>query len=407
MVILALFSAEVNSSMFTVILFILILSLLVVVHEFGHFVTARKLGMRVYEFGMGFPPRAFGLYRDPVTKKFVFVWGRGKSNLTETVAGLPSSAKASEGDDSVVEFPATLYSLNWLPLGGFCKIKGESGDAASEPDSFAAQKAWKRITVLVAGVAMNILLAGVLLSVGFMVGLPSDASLASEPGAIVTVPPHVVVQQVDKGSVADKAGVRFGDTILSLDSTPVASAKEVVAYVREHSDRGIAIRLKRGSEEMTVLATPKPQLGLVLADATIIRYPWHLALVKGFTGALYGLINIFVSFFLLIKFLLLGKGLVFDVAGPVGIASIVGTSAQLGIQYLIHVTAMISLSLAAINILPIPALDGGRVLFVIIEKIIRRPVPMRYEQMAHTIGFILLMILIVIVTGRDILGLIR
>ena len=116
---------------------------------------------------------------------------------------------------------------------------------------------------------------------------------------------------------------------------------------------------------------------------------------------------IFIGFYILIKNLIIGHGLAFDVSGPVGIASMVGASARLGVQYLIQVTAMISLSLAAINILPIPALDGGRVLFVLIEKITRKKVPMQYEQLAHTIGFVLLMILVVVVTGRDIAGLVK
>ncbi len=146
-------------------------------------------------------------------------------------------------------------------------------------------------------------------------------------------------------------------------------------------------------------------MGVVLADAGMIRYPWHIAIGKGFMAAVFGLVNIFIAFFVLIKELILGRGLAFDVSGPVGIAVVVGQSAKLGFNYLLNVTAMISLSLAAMNILPIPALDGGRALFVILEKIFRKPVSMRYEQMAHTIGFVLLMALIVVITGRDVLNL--
>ena len=190
----------------------------------------------------------------------------------------------------------------------------------------------------------------------------------------------------------------------------------MIAYVDDHADKEIFLLLRRGSEEKTVHATPaiiskladnKPHLGIVLADAAVIRYPWFFAIPKGFAAAATGLINIFISFYILIKALLLGKGLAFDVAGPVGIASIVGASYQLGIHYLLNIVAMISLSLAAVNILPIPALDGGRAFFVLIEAVTRRRVPMRYEQLAHTVGFLLLMILIVVVTGRDIVGLMR
>ena len=134
----------------------------------------------------------------------------------------------------------------------------------------------------------------------------------------------------------------------------------------------------------------------------MIRYPWYLAIYKGFIATFIVLINIFVGFYFLLKNLILGHGLVFDIAGPVGIASLVGQSAKLGFNYLLNITAMLSLSLAAINILPIPALDGGRIVFVILEKILKKPVPMKYEQIAHTIGFLLLMTLIVVVTWRDV-----
>ncbi|MEK7084333.1 MAG: site-2 protease family protein, partial [Patescibacteria group bacterium] len=122
-------------------------------------------------------------------------------------------------------------------------------------------------------------------------------------------------------------------------------------------------------------------------------------------AAAIGLLNIFISLYLLLKHMILGQGLVFDVAGPVGIAVMIGESARMGFQYLLNMTAMISLSLAAVNILPIPALDGGRVFFLGVEKLIGRPVALKYEQTAHTVGFVLLMILVVLVTGRDVLRL--
>jgi regulator of sigma E protease len=140
----------------------------------------------------------------------------------------------------------------------------------------------------------------------------------------------------------------------------------------------------------------------MLLDAALVRYPWYIALYKGFIAAFFGLINIFLGFYTLIKGLIFGQGMAFDVSGPVGIASVIGQSARMGINYLLNVAAMISLSLAALNILPFPALDGGRVLFVVLEKIFRRPVPQKYEQVAHTIGFLLLLVLIIFVTGRDI-----
>lgn len=164
--------------MFTLIIFLVILSVLVLVHEYGHFVTARRFGMRVYEFGMGFPPRAFGIYKDPATGRWVIVKGKGRSSLNETGGG----AEREE------EFPATLYSVNWLPIGGFCKIKGESGDEAKATDSFAHFYPWQRLVVLVAGVFMNFLLAAVLLGFGFLVGLPTAAGDHIDTKAIVVEP---------------------------------------------------------------------------------------------------------------------------------------------------------------------------------------------------------------------------
>lgn len=395
--------------MITTIIFILILSLLVLVHEWGHFYTARKSGMKVHEFGIGFPPRAFGIYKDPKTGKWKWIKGKGKSNLQKTVSGNENI------EDN--EYPSTLYSVNWLPLGGFVRIKGENGEEANDIDSFGHQKAWKRIVVLAAGVFMNIVLAGVVLGIGFMIGLPSDTSGELDKGAILIENSKVMVQMVDKNSPAEEAGIQYGDHILSVADTEVTKVDDLISYLKSEAVEGeeSEIKIIRDGEELNLLIKPEiigdaadyPRFGFSPADVGIVRYPWYMAIYKGFAAAIFGLINIFVIFYILIKNLILGQGLVMEVSGPVGIAKMVGDSAKLGFNYLLNVTAMISLSLAAINILPIPALDGGRILFVIIEKIIRRPVPMKYEQIAHTIGFVLLMILIVVVTGRDILNLFR
>lgn len=384
--------------MFTVILFILILSLLVLVHEWGHFYAARKSGMKVYEFGIGFPPRAFGVYKDPKTKKWKFVSGKGKGSLQETVGG----------DKREEEFPATLYSFNWLPLGGFVKIKGENGEAGRDKDSFGYHKTWKKVVVLVAGVTMNFILAAVLLAVGFMIGLPTDVSDGVPKGATLVDEPAVMIQQVVDDSPAKEAGLTLGDKITAINGTTIVSSAQMIEAIQQ-SQGEVQLLLIRAEEPIVLTLTPKSnngtaQIGALLAEAAVVKFPWYIAIWKGITGAWFGLINIFIGFFFLIKGLVLGQGLAFDVAGPVGIANIIGQSAKLGIHYLINITAMISLSLAAINILPIPALDGGRLLFVLIEKATGKPVPMKYEQVAHTIGFLALMLLIVVVTVRDVAG---
>ncbi len=385
--------------MVTILLFIVILGILVVVHEWGHYYTAKKCGIKVHEFGFGYPPRAFGWYRDPKSKKIVWVWGNGKSSLKKTVAG----------DEQPGEFPGMLWSINWLPLGGFVRIKGENGESAVEPDSFGHHKAWKRILVLAAGVIMNVILAAVVLSFGFMIGLPTDLSSGVDKHAIIVEAPSVLVQSVAEDSPAEVAGIMFGDRIMQVDETSVTNASGLIEYVGAHADQAIQIHVVRNGEEQVITATPTiaegdtiARLGIGIAEAGVIRYPWYIAIYKGFIAAGIGLVTVFVSFYYLIANLITGNGLIFDIAGPVGIAQVVGQSAKLGFQYVLNVMAMLSLSLAAINILPIPALDGGRILFVLIEKIKGKKVSMKYEQIAHTIGFALLMVLIVVVTWRDI-----
>jgi len=385
--------------MTTIILFLLILGLLVVVHEWGHFITARKSGMKVHEFGFGYPPRAFGFYRDPVTKKIIWIWGKGKSSLKKTVSG----------DEQQDEFPATLWSFNWLPLGGFVRIKGENGEEAGDNDSFQYHKAWKRIMVLVAGVTMNFILAVAILGFGFMIGLPTDLSQGVDANAIIVEEAGVLVQQVNADSPADSAGVQFGDVIKHIGDMDIKTVADVHTILENKVGETLTLRVQRGNElvDMTIIpeaveGQSRAILGVAIAEAGVVRYPWYIALYKGLFAATFGLINIFVAFYFLIKNLILGHGLLFDIAGPVGIATVVGQSAKLGFNYVLNITAMLSLSLTAINILPIPALDGGRVLFIIIEKIIRKPVPMKYEQIAHTIGFVLLMLLVVVVTWRDV-----
>ncbi|MDP2693049.1 MAG: RIP metalloprotease RseP [bacterium] len=386
--------------MVAIIIFILILSVLVIAHEFGHFITARKSGMRVYEFGLGFPPRAFGFYKDPNTGKWKFVRGKGKSSLKETVGG----------DGTQEEFPDTLYSVNWLPLGGFVKIKGENGDAPNDPDSFGSHKAWKRFIVIIAGVTMNVLLAGVLLGIGYTIGIPTDVSGGIDDRAILKNE-MVLVQQVSEDSPAGLAGVMFGDQILSVNEESILSSDQFLNYVRTNPELEMKLKIKREQAIMEFVITPAlldhqdddiPRVGLMMSDAAIVSYPWYIAIYKGFASAFYGFVAIFSVFILVIKNLIMGQGLAYEVSGPVGIASIIGASARMGINYLISTAAMLSITLAVINILPFPALDGGRAVFIIIEKVIHRPVPIKYEQLAHTIGFVLLMILVVVVTVKDV-----
>jgi len=395
--------------MLTAILFLAILTLLVLVHEWGHFVTARKFGMKVYEFGFGFPPRAFGFYRDPNTKKWIFVWRKKQSAINNQQSTLTNTVGGGEHDE---EYPGVLYTINWLPLGGFVKIKGENGELMNDADSFGFHKAWKKVVVLVAGVGMNFVLAVVLLAVGFLIGLPTDMTHGIDDKAIIVEPSVVMIQQVVKDSPAFRAGLSVGDKIISLNDTPIQTTDALISSIQSTGATLIRLAITRDGNNMTVEITPEvdtetgnAHIGVYPANAGIVRYPWYLALWKGFVASVFGVVSIVIGFFVLIKGLILGNGLSFEVSGPVGIATMIGQSARLGVAYLLNISAMISLSLAVINILPIPALDGGRLLFVLIEWFTGRKVPIKYEQIAHTIGFVLLMILIVVVTWRDVVGL--
>ncbi|MBT3817611.1 MAG: RIP metalloprotease RseP [Candidatus Magasanikbacteria bacterium] len=385
------------------ITFVIVLSLIVFVHEFGHFIAARKTCMKVYEFAIGFPPFIYGFYRDPKTKKLHWV-KKKKSG--------PNVIEMGAGEEKSYVYPNTIYSLNLLPLGGFCQIKGQDGSKANEEDSFGNKKPWQRAIVIVAGVVMNIVLAAVLLGIGFMIGLPTDLSTIEDKHAIVVEEPAVIIQQVEANSPAGEAGFAFGDTVLSLDGEEMDNTSEMVEYIKSHGGEEISITYTREDKVLTTTATPKafgsvdtPRLGVMLVDAAVVRYPWYIAIWKGILAAFIGLANIFVGFYVIIKGLILGQGMIMDVSGPVGIATMVGQSASLGIHYLINITAMISLSLAAINILPIPALDGGHLLFIAIEAVTGKRVPKKYENRAHTAGFMLLFGLLIIISIRDLIHL--
>ena len=241
-----------------------------------------------------------------------------------------------------------------------------------------------------------------------MYGLAGQAD-SNDKHAIQVSEHFVFVQSVQGGSPAEKAGIELGDIIKSVNGDTVTSAARITEYTRTHGNDTLVLLIDRNGKELTVNAKPEalesdhvPRLGVGLGEAGLVRYPWYWAIIKGFQAAWFGLLNIFVSLYVLLKNLLSGNGVSAALSGPVGIAVIVGQSARLGLNYLISVTAAISLSLAAMNVLPIPALDGGRVLFVLIEGIFGKKVPAKVEQIAHAVGFISLLLLIVVITWRDI-----
>jgi regulator of sigma E protease len=391
----------------TIIVFILVLSVLVFVHELGHFVAARRFGVRAEEFGFGFPPRARGvqLWRKnnqdgtPVqkaegerslTSKFNWRWVSGSHEITE--------------DDSLY---GTVYSINWLPLGGFVKIKGENGEKEADRDSFGSRPIWQRSVILSAGVAMNVLLAMVIIIFGMMIGLPQAIDGLDQRVQISDR--KIQVMQVMPELPAELAGMKIGDAILSINNEEFSTYTELQDFIDKNVGQPLHYLVGRGQQQIAMTITPivieetgKGGVGIGIAETGIVSYPWYLAIWEGVKTTFLLLWAIVVAFYQLLKGLIMGQGVSADLSGPVGIAVITGQVARLGFVYLMQFTAMLSLNLAIINFLPLPALDGGRILFLIIEKIKGSPVKREFEAIAHNIGFALLMLLVVVVTFKDI-----
>lgn len=372
--------------LFTVVIFILVLGVLVFVHELGHFVTARRLGVTAEEFGFGFPPRICGWKK--VNGRRKFFWGNK--------------------DVEDIKSEDTVYSLNFVPMGGFVKIKGENGEDQSDPDSFASKKIWARSVILSAGVTMNVLLCMVCLMAAFALGAPQVVDEVA-PGAVVK-DAKIQIVQVLKNTPAAVAGIQLGDTIISLDQQAFTSREQIQSYIAGKEGQVITMRLDRLGEMKTAEVRPvmlseiqKIGIGIGLAKTGIVSYPWYESIWLGVRGTFVMAVQIIVAFATVIKNSIIGQPLGIDVAGPVGIAVMTGQVARMGFVYILQFVALLSLNLAIINFLPFPALDGGRVLFLIIEKIRRKAVNQKAEQIIHTIGFALLMVLVVLVTGRDIL----
>lgn len=382
----------------TIVIFVLVLSLIVFVHEAGHFVTARSFGIKAEEFGLGFPPRAVGTYKNKKGKRR---WLFGNRTVESLEASVHEELHPGEN--------ATIYSLNWLPIGGFVKIKGENGEGQNESDSFAAKKIWQRIVVLAAGVIMNIVLAWILFSVGYMVGMPSSTDSVGA-NAIVSES-SVVISSVIAGSPAEIAGLKAGDTILQIGDDAIGKEISLQDAVAKNNGQATNVRVERDGEEQTIIVTPiiqegsRATMGVTYYSAGFVRYPFFSALVEGVKTCGWMIKEIFNAFGGLFSSIFKGQSVAGQFAGPVGIANITGQAARLGFSYLVQFVALLSLNLAVLNILPFPALDGGRILFLLIEKVKGKPVKREVENAIHNLGFFLLIALVIFITYKDIVKL--
>lgn len=351
----------------TIIIFIVLLIILVLAHEFGHFIFAKIFGMRVEEFGIGFPPRITSIKK-------------GK----------------------------TIYSLNWLPLGGFVKIKGEDGQCADEEDSFSAKKPWKRGAVLLAGVLMNFILAFFVFFIIFSVGLPTIIDDGVPRGANVFHEKLEVLGIISDSPAEKASGIEVGDEIIMINGNTVVTATEVRDLVA--AGKQVEVTTRKNGREISYNITPKifktdeqPLLGVKLARTAIVRFPLHLAFIQSIKHTSILTYEILRAFGGLIRNIITTGKVSEELAGPVGIAVLTGQAIDLGWMYLLQFTALLSLNLAIINVMPFPALDGGRLLFVFLEKIRRKQMHWHTEALTHQLGFALLIILVILITYRDII----
>ncbi len=424
--------------MLTVIVFIIILGLLIFVHELGHFLVAKKNGVRVEEFGFGFPPRLFGAQRVSIQESKPIAFEQQKVELTveseNSFDGQELITKSEIISQKEVDLvtrikkwrwlwfgnkkgsePAsekTVYSINLIPLGGFVKIFGEDGQEKENHRSFAAKKIWRRALILAAGVAMNILLAIFLLSLGNIIGSPTVIEdNQNVEGAKVQI--TVVAPQ----SPAEQAGIKAGDTFIKMFGSSgqlldITKVSQVQDFTEKNKGQEISVFLERGKNRIELKLTPRanpPQdegaMGVGLARVANISYPWYRAIYEGFIST-FGLIWLIIKALGILLWQLFSRGKVMgELTGPVGIFQITGQAAQMGFIYLLNLTALLSINLAIINILPFPALDGGRLLFLLIEKIKGSPVSQKIERTIHSAGFVFLIILMVLITVRDVIKL--
>ncbi len=362
----------------SIIIFIIALAVLILVHEFGHFIVAKKAGIRVHEFGLGFPPKV-------LSKQ----WGE------------------------------TLYTLNAIPFGGFVKIFGEDPHVetiseADKPRSMFYQPKWIQALVLLAGVTMNFLFAWLLISLGFMIGLPTPGGTEATQD-VTNV--HLMVISTLPGSPAEKAGLLSGDkitlakseneTVVEKDLTP----ESLSALITRHQTP-VSITYTRGVESHTTTIEPangvvegKRAIGISMDMVGTRKLSFFKAFYEGAVTTL-----------LITKETVIGLGIFFwniitfhsdfsQVAGPVGIAGSVGQARTLGFSYLLSFIALISINLAVINLVPFPALDGGRLFLILIEVVIRRPINPNVVRWVNIGGFAFLLILMLVITGHDILKL--
>ncbi|NLF10458.1 MAG: PDZ domain-containing protein [Anaerolineaceae bacterium] len=403
------------------------LSILVFVHELGHYLVAKRFGVVVEEFGFGYPPRLLAFWH---TKGKVVIDGqeiiiprdfrlpeelesgslvtyetstdgKGRGILTHIEKVEPGVELGRAGRVEMLD-PGTLFSLNAIPFGGFAKMLGE--EDPSSPGSLASKGKLPRILVLAAGGGMNLLAAAVFFALAFAVGAPAVAD-----------PENAMVSMVAPGSPAEEAGLQAGDVIVRAGDTEILNITTLQQYTNEHLGEPVMLAVERDGEVLEVQVVPRAEpppeegpIGIGLSPRTTIKsYPWYEALWMGArqTVTLTGFI--FTVPVQLIQGLIPAE--MARPVGPVGVGQLVGDAVQYSIDTgwwfpVMQLMGSLSVALAVTNLLPLPALDGGRILFVFVEAIRGKRVDPSKEGLVHLIGMILLVALMLFITWQDVIN---
>lgn len=353
------------------LVFVVTLGILVFFHEFGHFIMAKRSGAKVEEFGFGFPPRIFGV---------------------------------KKGE--------TIYSINLIPIGGFVNIVGENGEGKDDKRSFASKTIWQRFQILAAGVTANVILSVILFSLVAYIGFPY---LYDENEAKGIDGLKIVVMEVVPDSPAAAADIRPGDVISSLEAEGTGEAKDIKVisdvknFISPKPGQIIEFNIMRGGEKLTLKAEARMNEakteGVTGIALGAMSEPVSAGLIDSVRQGIaetwsFGTF-IFVTLFSLLKQLFTTGTTTENLSGPVGIAVMVGQATQLGVTYVLRFMAILSINLAVVNALPFPALDGGRILFLLIEKIKGKPVSAETEGKFHFAGMAILLLLMILVTYKD------
>lgn len=358
-----------------IIIFIATLTILVLVHEFGHFLMAKKMGVKVEEFGIGLPPKLFGIKKDE-----------------------------------------TLYSINLLPIGGFVKLFGEENDELDRKDRsrliptnqnrmFVNKKPWQKTLIVLGGVFGNFLLGWIIFSYLVTQGVPVPTN-------------KVIVEKVTKNSPASISGLQEKDIITKLilnnNIINLTSANTLIEETKKSAGQTVGLEFKRNDKIHLIKIIPRKNppkgegpLGIAITSYIEKKYPWYSAPYYGLIEASNITYKISSELGKLLFGLITFQKQNVDVAGPIGIANLAGQAIKFGRNAFLEFLALLSLNLAIINILPFPALDGGRLVFVLYEGLTKKKPNKNIEKYTNLIGFIILLSLAALITVNDIVKLFR